>query len=91
MFVESLSWGVENLSSTEDRPCRRTVIDDSKVREELARMIGLDAVPEIDPNAIDKLDGLLDDLVDGPVDSVQFLKEARIGDFYRKYRDLGEG
>lgn len=90
MFVESLSWGVGNLSSTEDRPRRRTMVDDSKVREELAKMIGLDAVPEMDPNAIDKLNGLLDDFVDGPVDSVQLIKEGRIRDFYKDHRDLEE-
>lgn len=60
-------------------------MDDSKIREELAKMIGLDAVPEIDPNAIDKLDGLFDDLTDGPTDCVQLLKEFRVRDFYREY------
>lgn len=60
--------------------------DDSKMREELAKLIGLDAVPEIDPNAINKLDGMFDDLVGGPVDCVQLLKEARIRDFYRIYQ-----
>ena len=63
----------------------RRMIDDSKVREELAKMIGLDSVPEIDPNAIDRLDGLLDDFIDGPIDSVQFIKECRIRDFYKTY------
>jgi len=55
------------------------MIDDSKMRKELAKMVGLDSVPEIDPSAIDRLDGLLDDLVDDPVDSVQLLKEHRMG------------
>lgn len=82
---------MENLSSTEDRPRRRIMIDDSKTREELARMIGLDAVPEIDPNAIDKLNGLLDDFLDGPVDCVQLIKEGRIRDFYKSHHGLEEG
>ena len=65
-------------------------MDDSKIREELAKMIGLDAVPEIDPNAIDKLDGLFDDLIDGPTDCVQLLKEFRVRDFYKRSRCSGE-
>ena len=56
--------------------------DDSKMREKLAKLVGLDSVPVIDPNAIDKLDGLFDDLIDGPIDCVQIIKEARIRDFY---------
>ena len=64
--------------------------DDSKTREQLAKLIGLDEVPEIDLDAIDKLDGLLDDFVDGPVDCVRLLKEVRIRDFYKDYRPLGE-
>ena len=58
------------------------MIDDLKMREKLAKLVGLDTVPEIDPNAIDKLDGLLDDLIDGPIDCVQLIKEARIRDYY---------
>lgn len=47
------------------------------MREKLAKLVGLDTVPEIDPNAIEKLDGLLDGLVGGPIDSVQLIKEVR--------------
>ena len=64
--------------------------DDSKMREQLAKLIGLDEVPEIDPDAINKLDGLLDDFVDGPVDCVWLLREARIRDFYKDCCPLGE-
>ena len=52
-------------------------VDDSEMREALAKLVGLDTVPEIDPDAIEKLDGLLDGLIDGPIDSVQIIKEAR--------------
>lgn len=54
-------------------------------------MIGLDSVPEIDQNAIDRLDGLFDDLVDGPIDCVQLLKEYRIRDFYKNYQSSTKG
>ena len=56
--------------------------DDLKTREELAKLVGLDTVPEIDPNAIEKLDGLFDDLIDGPIDCVQLIKETRIRDYH---------
>jgi len=52
-------------------------VDDSEMREALAKLVGLDAVPEIDPDAIEKLDGLLDGLIDGPIDCVQLIKEVR--------------
>ena len=74
----------------ENHTCRRTMIDDSKMREQLTKLIGLDEVPEIDPNAIDKFDGLFDDLVDGPTDCVQLLKEMRIRDFYKTYHTSEE-
>ena len=56
--------------------------DDSKMREKLAKLVGLDTVPEIDPKAMEKLDGLFDDLIDGPIDCVQLIKEARIRDYH---------
>lgn len=52
-------------------------VDDSEMREALAKLVGLDTVPEIDPDAIEKLDGLLGELVGGPIDSVQLIKEVR--------------
>ena len=55
----------------------RPRVDDSEMREALAKLVGLDTVPEIDPNAIEKLDGLLDDLIGEPIDCVQIIKEAR--------------
>lgn len=60
-------------------------IDDYKERLELAKIIGLDEIPEPNIEAIDRLAGIFDDLDCGPIDSVELIKEIRQRDYW-KYR-----
>lgn len=53
-------------------------MSDYEVRLRLAKMIGLDAVPEPDECAIDRLAGCLDKyLGDIEIDAVEIVKEVR--------------
>lgn len=62
-------------------------LPDYDQRLHLAKMIGLDEVPDIDPDGWNKLDGLLDDLFDGEVDAVELVKQVRRR---RHYRSAGK-
>jgi len=58
-------------------------LPDYEARLHLANLIGLDQVPEIDPYAIDELDGLWDDIdPEGEVDCVELVKSVRYRDYY---------
>jgi len=53
-------------------------LPDYEHRKWLAKnILGLDEPPELDPDAIYRLDGILSDLFDGPIDSVELVKEVR--------------
>ena len=66
----------------------RTVKDlpDYKERKRLAKLIGLDDVPELDSSAFDELEGLWDDLFSEgeEIDSVELVKQIRYRD-YKKF------
>ena len=58
---------------------------DEENRLQVAKMIGLDRIPEIDPNAIDESSGILDHLFEDEeeTDSVKLVKNMRMS---RKWR-----
>jgi len=53
-------------------------LPDYEQRKWLAQnILGLDDAPELDPDALEKLDGVLSDVFEGEVDAVQLIKDAR--------------
>lgn len=61
-----------------------STIDDTAIRKELANMIGLIELPSINPESIDDLTGLFDDILEDEeeYDGVKLLKT------YRKIHDM---
>jgi len=61
-------------------------LPDYEERKWLAKnILGLEEPPELDPEAIDRLKGMFDDIFgDEPIDAVQLVKEVR-----RRHYDSG--
>ena len=61
------------------KPPKVKDLPDYEARKWLAQnILGLEEPPELDPEAIDRLDGMFDDIFgDEPMDSVQLIKEIR--------------
>lgn len=56
----------------------RHVLDDMDFREELAKSIGLDRVPDLDPKAFDRIKGILsEEWGEGRFDAAEAVREVR--------------
>jgi len=64
---------------TESESLKETILDDLDERKELAKIIGLDRIPERTMDAFEEIPGLLDELVskNEEVDAVKMIKALR--------------
>lgn len=69
-------WSIPEFKVVAYRP-KRAIPKDFEVRQKLCKLIGISEVPENNPEALDRLRGLISDVIEEKMDSVELVKIAR--------------